>query len=178
LNKKLLGSTHENCPCDRRSLSWRRVAAVRADDAACQAVLAAIAKQTTVPTHQKIAMEVADAPGKPILSETIHVGDMFYRQDHGEWTSTPYDAAKQAEQVRQALKKTEHSCTRLRSEVVGSKPAELYGVQTKMPSGGSETQIWISAATGLPLRQLTMMEQGTTRVKHEVNFDYDNVKAP
>jgi hypothetical protein len=88
------------------------------------------------------------------------------------------DAAKQAEQVRQALQKAEHSCTRLRSEVVDGKPTELYAVQTKMPSGNAETQIWISAATGLPLRQLTAMEQGAARAKHDVTFDYDNVKAP
>jgi hypothetical protein len=150
----------------------------RADDAACQAVVAAIVKTTTVPTRQKIVIESADAPGTQILSEAIHVGDKFYRQDGGQWTSTPYDADKQAEQLRQAMQKAEFKCTRLRREDLNGKPAELYSVHSTMPSGSAETQLWISPATGLPLRQLTAMENGTTRVKHEVTFDYDNVKAP
>jgi hypothetical protein len=151
---------------------------VRADDAACEAVLAAVVKQTTVPTHQKITIENAAAPGKPIQSEMIHLGDTLYMQIRGQWTSRPYDAAKQAEEARQAMQKGEHSCTHLRSEAIDGKPAELYSVQGKTPSGGSESRIWISTAGGLPLRQTSTMAQGATRMKHEASFDYDNVKAP
>ena len=58
-------------------------------------------------------------------------------------------------------------------------PAELYRVQSKTAAGGSDTQIWISAATGLPLRQtVAMLEQGTVKPKHEVRSDYTNVRAP
>jgi hypothetical protein len=151
---------------------------VRADDAACAAVLAAVVKQTTVPTHQKITIESAAAPGKPIQSEMIHLGDTLYMQIRGQWTNRPYDAAKQAEEARQAMQKGEHSCTRLRTETVDGKPAELFEVHSKTPSGGSNSRIWISSLSGLPLRQTSTMEQGATRMKHEAIFDYDNVKAP
>src|SRR5689334_8250662 len=85
-------------------------------DAACEAVLAAVVKQATVPTHQKITIESAAAPGKPIQREMIHLGDTLYVQIRGQWTSRPYDAAKQAEVARQAMREAEHSCTRVRSE--------------------------------------------------------------
>lgn len=52
-------------------------------------------------------------------------------------------------------------------------------MQGKTATGGSDSQIWIGAASGMPLRQTTtMLEQGAVRMKHEVRFDYANVRAP
>ena len=91
----------------------------------------------------------------------------------------PYDAAKAADDARQAMTKDEHSCPRVRSEAVDGQPAELYRVQSKTATGGSDSQIWISTASGLPLRQtVAMLEQGTVKLKHEVRSDYTNVCAP
>ncbi|MBL6616153.1 MAG: hypothetical protein ISP49_18935 [Reyranella sp.] len=151
---------------------------VCADDAACEAVLAAIVKQTTVPVHQKITIETAAVPGRAIQSEIIHLNGTFYTQSHGQWTASPYDAAKAAGNVRQAMLKAEHSCTRLGSEPVDGQPAELYGVKSKSASSASEAQIWISSATGLPLRHNVTMDQGANQVKSEVRYEYANVRAP
>jgi len=152
----------------------------KADDpSACQAVLEAIIKQTTVPVHQKITIESAAAPGKPIQSETIHVGDTLYMQVRGQWMARPYDARKAAEDARQAMLKAEHSCTRVGTEAVDGQPASLYSVQSKTATGSTDSRIWISPSTGLPLRQRTvMLEQGATKMQHEVGFDYANVRAP
>ena len=150
-----------------------------ADDAACQAVLDAVIRQATVPVHQKISIESAAAPGKPLQSEMIHIGDTLYMQIRGQWTSRPYDGQKSANDARQAMQKATHNCARVRSEAVDGQAAELYSVQSKTASGGTELQIWISPATGLPLRQHTvMLEGGTTRSQHDVRFDYANVRAP
>jgi hypothetical protein len=150
-----------------------------ADNAACEAVLQAVIKQTTVPVHQKITIESAASPGKPLQSELIHLGDTLYMQIQGRWMTRPYDAAKVAEDARQAMVNAEHSCTLVRSEAIDGQAAELYGVTGKTPTGTSESQIWISRASGLPLRQqTTIQEQGKTRVQHEVRFDYADVKAP
>ena len=151
----------------------------RADDAACQAVLQAVLKQTAAPVHQKVTIETAAAPDKPMHNEMIRLGDTLYMQARGQWMVRPYDAAKAADDARQAMTKGEHSCTRLRSEAVDGQPAELFRVQSKTATGGSDTQIWISTASGLPLRQtVTMLEQGTVKLKHEVRSDYANVRAP
>ena len=154
-------------------------APAHADDAACQAVLQAVLKQTAAPVHQKVTIETAAAPDKPMQNEMIRLGDTLYMQSRGQWMARPYDAAKAADDARQATTKGEHSCTRVRSEAVDGQPAELYRVQSKTATGGSDTQIWISTASGLPLRQtVAMLEQGAVKLKHEVRSDYTNVRAP
>jgi hypothetical protein len=154
-------------------------APAQADDAACQAVLQAVLKQAAVPVHQKVTIESAAAPGKPMQNEMIRLGDTVYMQARGQWMARPYDAARAAEDARQAMTKGEHSCTRVRSEAVDGQPAELYSVQSRTATGGSDSQIWISAASGLPLRQtVAMLEQGTVKLKHEVRSDYTNVRTP
>jgi hypothetical protein len=154
-------------------------APVHADDAACQAVLQAVLKQTAAPVHQKVTIESAAAPGKPMQNEMVRLGDTLYMQARGQWMARPYDAAKAAEDARQAMTNGEHSCTRVRSEAVDGQPAELYSVQSRTATGGSDSQIWISTASGLPLRQtVVMLEQGTVKLKHEVRSDYTNVRAP
>jgi hypothetical protein len=150
-----------------------------ADDAACQTVLDAIIQQAAVPVHQKISIESAAAPGKPLQSKMIRTGDTLYMQVRGQWTSRPYDGEKAVNDARAAMQKAEHSCSRVRSEAVDGQPAELYSVQSKTVSGGTDSQIWISHASGLPLRQHTvMLEQGSAKGQHDVRFDYTNVAAP
>lgn len=154
-------------------------AQVRADDVACQAVLAAVIKQAAVPVHQRITIESAAAPGKKLQSEMIHVGDTLYMQVQGRWMTRLYDGKKAADDARQAMQKAEHSCTRLPSETVEGQATDLYGVQGRTATGSSESQFWISTATGLPLRQHSvMLEQGAAKMKHEVRFDYTDVRVP
>ena len=150
-----------------------------AGDAACQAVLDAVIKQATIPVHQKISIESAAAPGKVLQSEMIRTGDTLYMQVRGQWTSLPYDGQKAANDARQAMQKADYSCTRVRSEAVDGQPTDLFSVEAKTVSGGTESQIWISHASGLPLRQHTvMLEQGNAEGQHDVRFDYANVTAP
>jgi hypothetical protein len=150
-----------------------------ADDIACQVVLEAIIKQMTVPVHQKISIESAAAPGKPLQSEMIRIGDTLYMQVRGQWTSRLYDGQKAANDARQAMQKAEHGCSHVRSEAVDGQAGELYSVHVKTASGGTDSQVWISSATGLPLRQHTvMLEGGVGKAQHDVRFDYTNVRAP
>ena len=109
-----------------------------ADDAACQAVLDAVIKQATIPVHQKISIESAAAPGKVLQSEMIRTGDTLYMQVRGQWTSRPYDGQKAANDARQAMQKADHSCTRVRSEAVDGQPTDLFSVEAKTASGGTE----------------------------------------
>jgi hypothetical protein len=154
-------------------------APARGDDAACQAVLQAVLKQTAAPVHQKVTIESAAAPDKTMHNEMIRLGGTLYMQSRGQWMARPYDAAKAADDARQAMTRGEHTCTRVRSEAVDGQPAELYRVQSKTATGGSDTQIWISTASGLPLRQtVAMLEQGTVKLKHETRSDYTNVRVP
>lgn len=55
-------------------------AGARADDAVCQAVLQAVLKKATVPVRQRVTIESAAAPGKPMQNEMVRVGDTLERQ--------------------------------------------------------------------------------------------------
>lgn len=150
-----------------------------ADDAACQDVLDAVIKQATVPVHQKFSIESAAMPGKTLQSEMIRTGNTLYMQIRGQWSSRPYDGRKAIDDARQAMQKVEHSCTRVRGETVDGQSADLYSVEAKTASGGTDSQIWISSASGLPMRQHTvMLEQGGPKAQHDVRFDYTDVHAP
>jgi hypothetical protein len=149
-----------------------------ADEAACKAVLDSVIKQASMPVHQKITIESAAAPGRRIDSEVIRTGDTLYMQMRGQWTKRPYDPAKAAEDARGAMQKSEHECTKVRSEVVGGQPADLYSVRSHGPDGDSQSQVWISTASGLPLRQHTEMSAQGHKMQHDASYDYANVKAP
>jgi hypothetical protein len=151
---------------------------VRADAAACKAVLDSVIKQASVPVHQKITIENAAAPGRKIDSELIRTGDTLYMQIRGQWTKRPYDPAKAAEDARTAMQKAEHDCTRTGSESVGGQAADVYAVHSHGPEGDSQSKVWISSSSGLPLRQHTEMTAQGHKMQHEATYDYANVKAP
>ena len=153
--------------------------AAQADDAACQRVLDAILKQGSTPVHQKVSIESAAAPGRPLLSEIIRTNDTLYMQIRGQWMAKPYDPQVSATEARAAMQKAPHTCTRVRSEAVDGQAADLYSVQSKTETFSPESQIWISPSSGLPLRQRTEMQTGGGGSnRHEVRFDYSNVTPP
>ena len=150
-----------------------------AGEADCKAVMDAVIKQAAVPVHQKVTIESAQAPGRKIESEVIRIGDGLYMQMRGHWMKRPYDAAKAAADAQEAMRKSTHTCSLVRRDSVDGQAADLYKVHTEGPEGVSDGELWISAASGLPLRQRTEMSaQGLPRSTHEVVFDYANVKAP
>lgn len=151
----------------------------RADDAACQRVLDAILKQGSTPVHQKVSIESAAAPGRPLLSEIIRTNDTLYMQIRGQWMAKPYDPQVSAAEARAAMQKAPHTCTRVRSDAVDGQAADLYSVQSKTETFSTDAQIWISPASGLPLLQRTQMQTGGGGSnRHEVRFDYSNVTPP
>ena len=135
-------------------------------------------KQATMPVHQKISIESATMPGKTLQSEMICTGDTLYMQMRGQWTSRPYDRQKAVNDARQAMRKAEHRGKHVRSETVHGQSADLYSVEAKTASGGTNSQIWIFPASGLPLRPHTvMLEQCSAKAQHDVRFDYTDVRA-
>jgi hypothetical protein len=64
----------------------------------------------------------------------------------------------------------------VRDEAVGGEPATLYKVHDATDAGIVDSQIWISAARGLPLRQVVDMPE--TKSHLDSRFDYANVRPP
>jgi len=150
-----------------------------AGDADCKAVMDAVIKQAGVPVHQKVTIESGQAPGRRIESEVIRIGDALYMQMRGRWMKRPYDPAKASADAQEAMRKSDHTCSLVRREAIDGQPADLYKVHTEGAEGVSDGEVWISVASGLPLRQRTEMSaQGLPKSRHEVVFDYANVKPP
>lgn len=147
-----------------------------ADDAACQAVLEAVIKQAGVPVRQVVVIESAEAPDKPLRGEIIRLGDTLYMRAGSEWIARPYDARKAADDSRQAMQKTPHTCTRMRVDTLDGKEATLYSIKTTGAQGPTDSEIWIGGE-GLPVRQQTNV-QGAGKGLHKVRFEYANVTAP
>ena len=100
-------------------------------------------------------------------------------QLQGRWMARPYDGAKIAADARQAMDKSEHSCAREGNEAVEGQPAQVYLIKSKTAQGNSESKVWISPSSGLPLRQhTTLIEGAAASGKHDVVYDYKDVKAP
>ena len=150
-----------------------------AGDAECKAVLDAVTKQTTVPVRQKMEMESTQAPGRKMQSELVRIGDTLYMQLAGQWHKRPYDAAKTVADAQEAMRKSNHSCEKVRRETVNGEAADLYKVHSEGPQGTSDAEIWLSVASGLPLRQHTQMTPPSgAKMQHDVTYEYSNVKAP
>jgi hypothetical protein len=84
---------------------------------------------------------------------------------------------KQEEESHQNSKE---SCHFLRDDASEGDPASVYDAQSEAEGGKSEVQIWISKASGLPLREEIDLDLGgdTHKSHSSVRFDYDHVDPP
>ena len=152
--------------------------AARASEADCTAILDAMVKMATTPVRQKVSIKM---PGTrpPLQTESIRIGDTMYMQARGQWFTQPYDGQKIAANARQALDAAPHTCSREGSEPVNGQPADIYRMENAASGSKSESRIWISPTSGLPLRQHTILLEGANaNGEHEARYDYTNVTPP
>jgi len=139
----------------------------------CKPVFDAMLKETVTPHH------VVTTKDGALQGEAISTADATYVKIKGEWRKSPMTpqamAAQQQENIRDT---TVASCTPLPGEVVEGKPAAVYQAHYEQKDlGASDAKVWISKATGLPLRTDVSLQAGE-KVSVVTRFDYDNIKAP
>lgn len=135
-----------------------------ADD--CKPVVDALTKLATTPNHQTIT-------GKE-SGELVTTTDTRYVFLRGEWRKSAYDSHDALEMLKDALSTSKLTCTS-KSATVNNEAAMLYSVhKINEDDEASDSQIWITTATGLPAKE-TVKPGGVERT---VTFDYKNVKAP
>src|SRR5690348_16338090 len=113
----------------------------------CKPVFDAMLKETTTPHHLVTTMD-----GRTM--ESIATADATYIQVRGAWKKSPMSPkdmlAQQQENIRNT---TVASCKALPDELVDARPAAVYQTHYEQKdSGASDAKVWISKATGLPLR--------------------------
>jgi hypothetical protein len=155
--------------------------AALAEVAPCQPVIAATAKQVTLPTHMYMTETRSASPGKTTRAETIYTGDAIYIQVNGTWrrsSVTPGELQRQqADNQRSA---TAMTCRHLRDEAVNGEAAAVYSEHNESADAKTDSTIWISKGRGVPLRLEMDMDVGGLRGKSHIatRYEYGAVQPP
>ena len=142
----------------------------------CQVILNAEDKVLNTPTHTYSTMNMA---GRTMTVETIYAAGAVYTRMDGKWSSsgTTKDIEELTQKNRQTAKAT---CSHLKDEPVDGEMAAVYSSHEESPKGKVDSQIWISKAKGLPLRQDIDIDTGAGKGKshYSMRFEYGNIKPP
>jgi hypothetical protein len=145
--------------------------------AACQPIFDGMVEQTVTPNHTYISM----TGGSTMVTESITVGGVMFIQVSGKWMRSPTGPAEMQQQLQADEKSGKNktaSCQRLADELVNGAAAMVFHVQRKTDLSASDGKVWLSKATGLPLRgEEDVVSRGTT-THVSTRFEYTNVQAP
>jgi hypothetical protein len=151
-------------------------------DATCNAVLAALDKNFTVPYHMYMTQtSAAIQNGKPMSSEMVFAGGKRYVLYDGKWiVSDISDDDMKAMQLKARQTAKNLSCHYVKDETVNGESAALFATHGESEHGKDDNQIWISKSRGVILKQETDIDIGAGRPKTHmsVRYEYANVQAP
>jgi hypothetical protein len=140
----------------------------------CQAVSNAMLRVTTTPHHA-----VATSSKLREVTESIMAGDTNYFKYHGVWKKSPLSPKDNLEREQDNIKNAKvYTCRRLPDELLDGTPVAAYTAHSETPDvGTTDAKLWISKATGLPLRTDSDIDFGTKQ-HLSVRYDYADIKAP
>jgi hypothetical protein len=151
-------------------------------DSTCNAVLAALDKNFTVPYHMYMTQTSAALQnGKPMSTEMVYAGGKRYVLYDGKWiVSDVSDDDMKAMQLKARQTAKNLSCHYVKDETVNGESAALFSTHGESEHGKDDNQIWISKSKGLIIKQETDMDIGGGRPKTHmsVRYEYTNVQAP
>ncbi len=159
-------------------------AAAAAPDPSCDPMSQAITKMLRTPNHQYMSQNSANEGlmngGKLRTSESISTEDTSYVKIQDQWRKVPFSRQDMLKQEEESHQNSKETCQFLRDDSSEGDPASVYGAHSEAEGGKSDVQIWISKASGLPLREEIDLDLGSeARKSHSsVRFDYAHVEAP
>ena len=145
----------------------------------CQPVFDALQKLVTIPSHSYTTSTSAKG-GTPRTAETIMVQDKKYIRANGKWMDTRVTTQEVLEREKENEKSGKSSCQFVRSESFNGESASLYHLQRETENFKEDSQIWISTARGVPLREEQDIEMGGSIGKrhNSAHFEYTNIQPP
>lgn len=142
----------------------------------CKAILEAGSRMFSAPNHIYLTMEIG---GKPMVSETIYAGGAMYVKVNDTWSLSPVKPQEMAEMQQKKLDTSHASCRYVKDEVVNGEMAAMYTAHDETPRSKNDTQVWISKAKGLVLREEIDMDHGGGRKSHtSMRCEYGDIKPP
>jgi hypothetical protein len=148
---------------------------------ACNPAMDAMLKQISTPTHV-YASQALGPHGKPRAMELIYADGVIYMQIGGAWKRSPLsvqDMRKQEEENRRNAKSMD--CRYLRDETVNGEAAAVYHLQAVTEADTkSDSTLWISKRTGLPLKSENDIDIGDPGSKQHLStrYEYTGVRPP
>jgi hypothetical protein len=115
----------------------------------CKPVFDAMLRVATTPYH---AFTTLNVNGKSIVAEQINDGKKIYVLVAKKWSVSPMTPQDMLNQENENIQNTQSSCTLVREESVDGTSATLYSTHEERDGVKTNGQVWVSKATGLPLR--------------------------
>jgi hypothetical protein len=131
---------------------------VHAAETGCKAVFDAMLRAAAMPHH---TFTTQDRDGKSVVSETIDDGKKIYVLIGGKWVVSPMTPQNLIDQEKENIQNGKSVCSVIRDESIDGVSATLYTTREEVGTNG---QIWISKATGLPVRIKTDLPSDTRYV--------------
>ena len=143
----------------------------------CKVVLEAANKTVTTATHTYTTMNMA---GKDQTVEVIYLPGVIYSRINGKWSSVPMTPQELAELRKPKAQDDKATCKYVKDELVNGEMAAVYSTHDVSSKGVVDSQIWISRAKGLPLRQDMDIDVGGKNEKSHSSsrYEYGDVKPP
>jgi hypothetical protein len=141
----------------------------------CKVIQDAESKFGNVDAH---VYTTTNAGGHPLTVEMIYAAGNIYFKNQGKWENS--GSRKEMDQLKKNHKNSTPICRYVKDEAVSSEMAAVYSSHEETPSGKVDTQVWISKASGLPLRQETAIDVGGSAGKSvsSARYEYGNIKPP
>jgi hypothetical protein len=109
------------------------------------------------------------------LSHSVSIGGKLFVEMNGRWILSKMRMSDMANRMQSEIKTAKMSCRRLAEGNVGGEAATIYSNHVENRGNVSDNTLWISKATGLPLRTEVKLKNGLDIV---TVFDYSHFQVP
>jgi hypothetical protein len=143
----------------------------------CKVPIDAEIKSVAAFTHTYTTMNIG---GKDQTVESIFLPGVVYTRLDGKWSSVKMTPQELADMRKPSAHGDKATCKYLKDELVNGEMAAVYSAHDVSSKGVTDTQIWISKAKGLALRQDMDIDVGGNGGKSHMSmrFEYGSVKPP
>jgi hypothetical protein len=115
------------------------------------------------------------ASGTSRQAQSVQVGGKTYIQVDNVWTVSRMSVADELQTVNDEAKTAQTTCKAAGADVINGQPVSIYDAHVVNQGSTSDNRLWISVASGLPLKIETHLDTGGVSTQL---IRYDNVTTP
>jgi hypothetical protein len=140
----------------------------------CQVVMTATLAVLQHDHSDQMTLPV-DGSGPGQQAQMVQVAGKSYMQFQGVWRPSPQTVAEQIQTVSDESRTAQTTCKSSGADVIDGQPVAIYDAHVVNQGSTSDNRLWISVASGLPLKLVTHLDTGGVATQ---DIRYDNVTAP